>query len=368
MAEALHRRGLSIEVVTYPLGDESKPVTYPVHRVASGFRRLDPRPGPSMAKLVYLDPLLCAALRRKIASGEYDLVHAHHYEGLLAALVARRLSRPRSRIPIVYDAHTLLESELPYYRILPVRRWMTSIGRFLDRRLPPAADHVIAVSDRIRTQLSADGAIDAGRITVIANGVELEHFTNSDAALAGEADSPRIVFAGNLAEYQGVDLLLRAFTRVLEFSPDARLHVLTHSAPREITARVHESGLAHAVEFSDPGYAELPERLAEADVLVNPRIECDGIPQKLLNYMAAARPIVSFESSAPLLAHEKNALVVRDGDTAAFADAVLRLLHEPALGRELGAVAREQVVAHHSWDRVAERVETVYRSLLEPGG
>lgn len=362
MAEALARRGHDIHVVTYPLGDEAQPLPYRIHRVARGFRRLNPEPGPSAAKLLYLDPLLVAKLRRLLRAEEFDLVHAHHYEGLITALIARRLSR---RLPLVYDAHTLLESELPFYRLVPANGFMASVGRFLDRRIPPAADRVIAVSERIRARLLQDAHVGSDRISVVPNGVELEHFAKRDRPDDAHAAGPRIAFAGNLAGYQGIDLLLEAFARVLEAAPDARLHFLTHSAPRDVTSLVRASGVAHAVEFSDPGYAELPDRLAAADVLVNPRVDCDGIPQKLLNYMASARPIVSFESSAPLLAHEADALVVPDGDTRAFAGAVLRLLREPALGRALGEAARDKVVAGHSWDRVAERVEAVYRSMSE---
>lgn len=362
MAEALARRGLDIEVATYPLGDETQAVPYRIHRVAPGFRRLDPKPGPSAAKLLYLDPLLVMKLRSLLREREFDVVHAHHYEGLIAALIAGRLSR---RLPLVYDAHTLLESELPFYRLLPPSGLMASVGRFLDRRVPPAADRVIAVSEQIRNRLLADARISAGRISVIPNGVEADHFDKRDCPAATDGTRPRVVFAGNLAGYQGIDLLVEAFSRVLEAVPHARLHFLTHSAPREVMPLVRAAGVAHAVEFSNPGYAELPDRLASADVLVNPRVNCDGIPQKLLNYMASGRPIVSFDSSAQLLEHETDALVAADGDTRAFADAVLRLLREPALGRALGEAARSKVAAGHSWERVAERVEAVYRSMVE---
>jgi glycosyltransferase involved in cell wall biosynthesis len=103
-------------------------------------------------------------------------------------------------------------------------------------------------------------------------------------------------------------------------------------------------------------------------VLLNPRPACNGIPQKLLNYMATGRPIVSYAGSAKLIEHGRSALVVADGDAQAFADATLHLLARPQLGRELGANARRLVEAQYSWDGVAARVESVYEEVLGERG
>ena len=101
-----------------------------------------------------------------------------------------------------------------------------------------------------------------------------------------------------------------------------------------------------------------------ATVAINPRIRCDGIPQKLLNYMAAGLPVASFESSAGPLRHDVTGLTVPDGNTAAMADALERLLSDPALARRLGDAARDQARREFSWDQVAARVEDVYRKAL----
>ena len=50
-------------------------------------------------------------------------------------------------------------------------------------------------------------------------------------------------------------------------------------------------------------------------IALNPRVDCDGLPVKLLNYMATGRAIVSFAGSAEILEHEQTGLVVPSGDT-----------------------------------------------------
>ena len=57
-------------------------------------------------------------------------------------------------------------------------------------------------------------------------------------------------------------------------------------------------------------------------------------------------------------------LCVPDGDTAAMADALERLLTDRALARTLGDAARDQARREFSWDQVAARVEQVYRDAI----
>ncbi len=360
MAEALTHRGHEVHVVTYHLGDRSAELLFPVHRIDDVPGYTDCRPGPTLRKLLQLDPLLVSKLKQVLSAHRFDVIHAHHYEGLLVAL---RASARRVRPLLVYDAHTLLASELPYYKLGLTRRLKIAIGRTLDERLPPCADHVIAVSEEIREVLRNRGRIADSAITIIRNGVEALHFSEPRARSEISVAGPRLVFAGNLAAYQGIDLLLQGFARVRHQLPGARLVIFTDSdfAPYESLAR--SLAIREAIEVSGTTYQALPGHLQSADVLMNPRVQCEGLPQKLMNYMAAGRPIVSFAGSARLLEHEHTALIAADDDLDAFAAAAIRLTSDPALGARLAANAQRLVVAEHGWNQVAVKVEGVYRAL-----
>ncbi len=187
-------------------------------------------PGPTVRKLFLLDPMLVRLLRRLHQEIGFDVVHAHHYEGLLVASHALR------GIPIVYDAHTLLASELPTYRLALPRRLIRAVAPWLDRYLPRRADHTIAVSETIRHTLTSRGASAPERVHVIPNGVEWERFP---AERAITPNGPTVIFAGNLAPYQGVDLMLEAFAQLHGRLPMARLMIVTDSpfTPYEALAR-----------------------------------------------------------------------------------------------------------------------------------
>jgi glycosyltransferase involved in cell wall biosynthesis len=355
IAEAVARRGHAVHVVTYHLGQELADPPFAVHRIRDVpfYRRTSP--GPTVRKLLLLDPMLVRLLRRLHQAIGFDLIHAHHYEGLLVASHAIR------GIPIVYDAHTLLASELPTYRLALPRRLVRAVAPWLDRYLPRRADRIVAVSETIHGALTAVGASAPERVHVIPNGVEWERFP---AARAITPNGSTVIFAGNLAPYQGVDLMLEAFAQLQGRLPLARLTIVTDSPFTPYEALARRLGVRAAVELRHAPFPDQPAILAAATVAVNPRVQCDGIPQKLLNYMAAGLPVATFESSAGPLRHEVTGLRVPDGDTAAMADALERLLTDHALARTLGDAARDQARREFSWEQVAARVEGVYREAI----
>jgi len=365
MAQALHDAGHEVHVVAYPLGELDRRLPFRVHRSAAlpGYRRT--APGADPLRLAVLLPLLAVAVGRVARRHDIDIIHAHHYEGLLAARPAKRLHR----VPVIYDAHTTLAGELPYYRHGLPRRLTAGVGRALDRRLPRLADHIVATSQYIAHEMLDDG-MAADRVTVIGNGIE-DDFVAAAAVEPGSAPAAagageRIVYAGNLAGYQGIETLLRAFAVVAARRPAARLQLITESVFEPYAALARQLGVMASIDLETPPPPHaLGTRLAEADVLVNPRAECPGYPLKLLNYMAAGRAIVSFAASARDLTHGSDAWLVDQPSPEALAGGLTTMLDRPDLARRLGVAARRRVVEELTWSRVAVRLESVYKGLLK---
>lgn len=358
MAEALERRGHEVHVVTYHLGRAMQDGRIHVHRIPDvpSYKRV--APGPSYQKLLLLDPLLFWKLGQVLRQQHFDVIHAHHYEGLLVARAHRRL-----RTPVIYDAHTLLSSELPFYGKNMGARVKRIIGRLFDRYLPGRASHVVAVTEKIRDRLVEMGSVKPDRITVVTNGVGLAQF---DRAQPVPHDGVRtIVFTGNLASYQGIVPMLHAFRQVHAARSGVRLQIVTEDSFEPYEQLARSLGIRQDIELVNVPFEELPPYLVAADVAVNPRSDGDGIPQKLMNYMAAGRPIVSFRSSAAHLVHGETALLAPDHDMNAFAQAIVCVLDNPELARRIGAGARAHVERSFSWSRTAERTEGVYARVLQ---
>jgi glycosyltransferase involved in cell wall biosynthesis len=358
LTEALIARGHHVELITYHVSDDAQPLDFPVHRIFNRrvYRRMPA--GPNLRKLALYDPALAVKVWRVLGGSRFDVIHAHHLEGMLVALP----SRLRYGVPVVYDAHTMLSSELPSYGPGFARHLVSTLGRWFDGLLPSRADHVASVTSDIRDRLTDRHQLAPERISVVTNGVETSCFRveaspSSDGLI-------RLIYTGTLARYQDVDLLLEAFAVACRGRSDLRLCMAVSSPFTPHEALAVKLGIRHAIELIHDSFEELPRQLANATIAVLPRMHCDGIPQKLLNYMAAGKAIVSSEGSAKLLEHEQTGLVVANGDVNAFAAAIVRLASDPGLRNALGNAAREYVERNYSWEQAAERLERIYQRVV----
>jgi glycosyltransferase involved in cell wall biosynthesis len=359
LSEALAKRGHDVHVFTYHLGDRSGPHPFTLHRIPRVATYTKSSPGPTLQKLLVVDPLLTAKLFRGLSRVHFDVIHAHHYEGLLVG----KAGRAGRSIPLIYDAHTLLGSELPFFETGLSRNFGARIGVRLDRWLPQYADHIVAVTETIKTKLIGHGLAEE-RLTVITNGVEYEQFQAIEPAPSPAAESPKLIFTGNLASYQGVDHLLKAFAKIAQKRSGVRLLLVTDSSFDGYEKQAAELGIRNRIDLSSAPFSEHPRLLSTASVAVNPRTDCDGIPQKLLNYMAAGCPTVSFAGSAPCVEHGETGWIVRNADIDEFAEGILKLLDDPVLAKRLGQRARDAVAARFTWQVAAEKAEAVYERLL----
>lgn len=358
LSEALHKLGHDVHVVAYHLGQQQVLHNFHLHRIKdlSWYTRM--QAGPSYRKLA-VDLYLAAKLREVIDREAIEVIHAHHFEGLLVALLARR----NRKLPIVFDAHTLLGTELASYALGMPRGFKTVLGRFLDRQLPRRASHVVGVSQEIRDTLVAIQAVEARDISVVPNGVELDYLASGTESVSSRNEKV-LIFAGNLAPYQGIDVMLVAFAAVCRERKDTYLHIVSSDTFQPFEVQAEQLGIRDRIRLIPESFTALPDVLAKADVALNPRVDCDGVPQKLLNYMAARCPIVSFAGSARHLKHAHSGWIVDQADPQAFAQAILVLLNAPALARRLGETAHDVAKTTLSWEASARKIETIMHDVI----
>lgn len=363
LSEALAKAGCEVHVVTYhlqeKLDDPIEPFPFQIHRIREVKTYNTLAPGPSYQKLFILDFLLFRQLTKIIKKYNIELIHAHHYDGLLAGILASK----ETKCPIVYDAHTTLESELPFYHLGLPKGVKLSVGKFLDYWLPRKADSIICVSDEIKNKLIATDPTLENRITVVMNGVEVDHF-DMIKDISTTQDTTNLLYAGSLAPFQGTDILFKAFRKVLDKRPDIRLIVVTNSSLGAYQKLLKELDLQSKITFVKASFHELPKYLQMGNILLNPRIVCDGFPQKLLNYMAAKRPIVSFAGSAKILTHKETGYIVQNDSVEDFCDGILYLLDNPELGDKIGTNAQQLVSTQFSWENAGDKTLRVYDKVL----
>lgn len=170
-----------------------------------------------------------------------------------------------------------------------------------------------------------------------------------------------VLFCGAMNRRENADTVLwfarECWPRVREAVPTARLVVAGH-APLPRVAR-----LAADPTVSVTGTVpDLRPVYARAHVCIAPSLVGGGVLNKVVDGMAAGRPVVTTTVGNEGVAAPPEAVRVAD-DPAAFADAVVRLLRDPAEWTRVARAGREYVQRTYRWDDNVARLEALYREL-----
>jgi len=204
---------------------------------------------------------------------------------------------------------------------------------------------------------------------VVPNIVDRALFGPATPADAGAADGGEaILVARNLEPIYDIATALRAYARLRRQRPQARL-VIAGSGPEGDALRALAAGLgvADGVEFTGRiGRDAMAARLRASRVALNPS-RVDNMPNSVLEALASGVPVVSTRVGGVghIVEHDRSALLVPAGDDAAMAQALQRVLDDPALAQRLRAAGLAEAAAY-TWDQIGPRWQAVYQAALAP--
>lgn len=245
-------------------------------------------------------------------------------------------------------------------------QWLyTYAGSFLERVAYRRSAAVVAVSQQVERELRAAG-VDAQRLRVIANGVDLEEFKPEPVSRRslGLPEGPLLLFAGDLkTPRKNLETLLRALART-----ELGTLLVAGDPTGSAYPRLAESlGIAGRVRFL--GYRrDVAELMRAADLFVFPsRYEACSLV--LLEAAASGLPVIAARTTGgvELLSRECSVLLDNPDDDLELAGVLTGLLREPARLARMGAAARA-VAAAHSWHAMGERYLDTYRELAASRG
>ncbi|MBI1725021.1 MAG: glycosyltransferase [Candidatus Tectomicrobia bacterium] len=268
-----------------------------------------------------------------------------------------------------------------------------------EARLARRADAlVVSSADEARFLAGRLGA-PRERIRVIPCGVDPGLFAPSSRERArrriGAPRGARIILSvGRIEPVKGLDRLAEALARIGERRPGLPVLALhaggelrpgrgpgagrgcrpdDFASPRQraevrrVLARARALGVEGSLRFIGAvPQEELPLYYAAADALAIPsRLESFSLVA--LEAAACGLPAAAFRVGGlpQAVAHGRSGLLVPDGDTGAFAEALLRLLEEPALRGRMGREARRRARGF-AWPAIARKEARAWRRLLRP--
>ncbi len=296
-----------------------------------------------------------------LARGRVDVFHAPHY-----------VVSPLTPCPFVVTIHDCIHLRFPEY--LP-NRLAPHYARAMMRGAARRARRVLTVSEASRRDIVHYLGVSADKVDVIPNAPDerlRQPPTAEDLAHVRErlqVTTPFVLYAGNIKPHKNVDRLIEAYSIVRRLGhTDTSLLVIGDEVSKFPNLRrlVHQLDLQSHVRFL--GFvndATLAALYRLASVFVFPSLyEGFGLPP--LEAMAAGVPVVTSNASSLPEVVGDAALLVDPLDAGALADAIARVLGDPALRATLIERGHARV-AEFSWDRAAARTHAAYAAAAAGG-
>jgi glycosyltransferase involved in cell wall biosynthesis len=308
-------------------------------------RRLTTPPGTPLHVRWLEDTGVPAAVREAAPAFRPDVVHLH---GWGTAVLAGTGAVPAVHHAIDAWSLNLANRDVPVWR-RPFEVDQPAAVRRHERTWYPRCRSTLVVgeadADHLRT--IAPGL----RVDVVPNGVE------AGAEPVPPPAAPVVGFHGTYDSRANSD----AARRLAALAPAIRQ--AGAGAGIELVGRAS----AHIAEIAAPGVtivgevADVRPWLDRVAVYAAPMVSGSGIKNKILEAMAAGRPVVTSPLGANGIGAGEGVVVV-DGD-AAFAAAVVALLRDPDRRAAAGRANRERVLRDFTWERSAARVEAVWQDV-----
>ena len=302
------------------------------------------------APLAPADPFAAWRLRRAVARGRFEVVHAH--SGNAVTLGAAATLGTGAKLVVTRRV------DFPLNRG-PGTRW--KYGR---------AAAVVAISRRVRDVLVASG-VPAGKLSVVPDGVDLSREmapagTGRLRSLGVRSGVPLIVMVAALVGHKDPLTFVRAVASARERG--AVFHALLVGEgflAATVRVEVERLGLAGALTLA--GWQDDADALiAAADVVALSSRE-EGQGSVLLDAMQCGKPIAATAAGGipDVVLDGQTGLLAPPGDVAALGEALARLCGDPALRQRLGAAGRSRV-REFDVARTAALTLEVYRRVLAP--
>jgi glycosyltransferase involved in cell wall biosynthesis len=246
------------------------------------------------------------------------------------------------------------------------------------------ADIVVATSRRIRDELGAIGGDQfVNKILIKPNGIDVSRFPYCESTRRFIAGGDLELIAVNRIEPKKGLLYLAEAVRILaDRGVGVRLHLVGSVDPyaatsaeyaEELAAKIQELGIADRVVMH--GVKKQPEivtLLARSCIFVAPYVEVasgdkDGIPTAMLEAMSTGLPIVTTDAGSipEAVTSGVEAICVPQRDPVRLAEAIQRLVRDPALRARMGEAGRRRVETEYSVDVTERPLHERIKALLD---
>jgi len=384
LVRGMQNLGMNIHCITrlgFP-GDIGLPAQAPLHVVDNVRYHRILRPGKrDFANMAYVTDAAHALVEELAPLNPRAIMAASSHQNATPALLAARFLG----VPFIYEKRGFWE--LSDLAANPQREGTPLFNRLvrMEAELARQADLVFTLTDAMRRELRRRD-VENRAIHILPNAADPDALQpgprNMRMAqkLGLSNDVPVIGYIGSFTLYEGLDDIVRACVNLFRRGHDFRL-LMIGSEPSYLKDRIIPTMRQIATEGGIVDKLIMPGRISVdevrewyslIDIVPLPRkgmrVTDLVAPLKPLEAMAMEKAVVVSDLSAlkEIVTHDETGLVVPHSDPEALADALARLIADPALRRSLGERARGKILTELNWDAVARKLrDTVDRVLFE---
>jgi glycosyltransferase involved in cell wall biosynthesis len=299
----------------------------------------------------------------------FDVVHACNPPDLLF-LIALALRPSGARF--IFDQHDLVP-ELFESRFAGGPRVLHWGSLLLERLTFRTADAVISTNESYREVAIGRGRMPHDRVRVVRSAPDLSRFVPVEPDPTLKRGKPFLAcYLGVMGPQDGVDYALRALAHLHGEMGRDDLHTTfigSGDAFDEMVTLTTHLGLDEFVEFTGRVPDETVQRyLSTADVCLSPDpknpLNDVSSMNKVVEYMAMARPLVSFDLHEARVTAQDAAVYASENDEAQFAKLIAELLDNPDRRERMGKIGRQRVEKALSWEISRRSLLAAYEDLL----
>jgi sugar transferase (PEP-CTERM/EpsH1 system associated) len=304
--------------------------------------------GQPLQALYYRSRAMHRLLGQVLDSGRFDAVYIHLFR--MAPYLVDRTDLYR-----VVDLTDAISKEVS--RSLPYRgllwRLIYSVESPRIRRyegwVADTFEETWMISDADRQVLSL--AHPEANIQVVPNGVDTKRFHPT-----GQACQPSsLIFVGHMSVFHNVDAVTHLVQDLLplirERVPDCELEIAGAQPSAQVRNLAEQPGVSVAGFVPD-----LNGRLNEKAVFVAPLRFAAGVQNKVLEAMAAARPVVTTSIVNEGLGAQPGREILIADDPQAAANHIVTLLQDETLRMRIGQAGRQFVLQRYTWQHAVKRM------------
>lgn len=299
----------------------------------------------------------------------FDVIHAHNPPDtlFLVAIPFKLLGKK-----FVFDHHDLCP-ELYRSRYKTQEGFYTGVLRIFERCSLKLANIAIATNESYKEVQAERAHKNPQDIFVVRNGPNQMRMTPATpSARLRRMNKCILCYVGSLNPQDGVDYLLRSLRHLLYDLKRSDFYCVIMGTGdslqdlRDLAGNLQLNGCVELTGFvSDE---DLQANLAAADICVDPDpsspLNDVSTWIKVMEYMASAKPIVTFDLKETRFSARDAAIYVEPNNEAEFAKALAQLMDQPDAQTRMGTYGRRRVEQELQWAQVGKNLLTAYERLL----